>query len=319
MAFNKYMSFKFIGLLILIYLLITIDIKMMIAIILKSNPIHLTSALVFMFIHVYIKFLRYQFILIQQGVNNPFIRTAHYSLAAIYISFITPGRIGEISKAYFIHKDLGIPLNRLFAGSILDRIFEIFALLIIALFAFIIVLPTKNNIPIIIFILAISLTPAIFLIKSIRFWLIRLLGNIQNKFFNSDSLAVNANRFFSEINALLNWKILFGVAATIAAYALFFTSCYFMGLSIDIPLPYYKVAIFIACANILSFLPVSFAGIGTREACLVYFFSLERLSSESALAFSTIVFSLTYILFGFIGFICFMTLKQGKKQWSKNV
>jgi uncharacterized membrane protein YbhN (UPF0104 family) len=107
--------------------------------------------------------------------------------------------------------------------------------------------------------------------------------------------------------------LIWGVAATFIAYAAFFASCYCMSLSLEIPLSYSKIAFFVACANILSFLPISFAGIGTREAILVYFFSLENLSSESALAFSTLVFSFTYLLFGLIGFLCFITIKNGNR------
>ena len=81
---------------------------------------------------------------------------------------------------------------------------------------------------------------------------------------------------------------------------IFFFSCYCMSRSLDVPLSYSKVAIIVAYANILSFLPISFAGIGTREACLVYFFSQENLMSESALAFSTLIFSSTYLFIGII-------------------
>lgn len=315
---SKQAYLKIIGLVIFAYIVMNIEVNRVISILLKSQLSYLIIALVFMVVHNCIKLFRYQFILIQQGVKNPLAKTVHYSLAASYISFITPGRVGEISKAFFIHNDLGTPLNRLFAGSFLNRIFDVYALLITALFGFVIVLPIENTIAIVITILILLLSPAFFLFKKAHITIVKFVAYVQNKFGNSDSLSVQIDHFISEINALLNLKILIGIIATTIAYAFFFASCYLMSLSIDVPLPYHKIAIYIACANILSFLPVSFAGIGTREACLVYFFSLEGLSSESAIAFSTIIFSLTYILLGLIGFICFMTLENEKKQLRKN-
>ena len=78
--------------------------------------------------------------------------------------------------------------------------------------------------------------------------------------------------FFSEIDFLLSRRIFWGVAATFTAYAFFFGTCFFLSRSIDIPLSFVKVSLFVTFANILSFLPISFAGIGTREASLVYLF-----------------------------------------------
>ena len=125
-----------------------------------------------------------------------------------------------------------------------------------------------------------------------------------------------------EVPIFQNFKILVMISAFLITDLLmlylmfFFGSCYFLSLSLDIPLSFLKIAIFITFANILSFLPISFAGIGTREACLVHLFSLESLSHESALAFSILVFTFTYALLGIIGFFCFMAMNKNEKQIS---
>jgi len=140
--------------------------------------------------------------------------------------------------------------------------------------------------------------------------LIAFIGWIQKKITDSDTWSQHFSSFFFEIDSLLNWKIFSGFLITIVIYAIFFLSCYCMGLSLEITLSYYKTAVFVAIANILSFLPISFAGIGTREVSLVYLFSLENLSSEAALAFSTLLFAFTYLFAGIIGFFCFITIKH---------
>ncbi len=104
-----------------------------------------------------------------------------------------------------------------------------------------------------------------------------------------------------------------GFILTIAAYFVFFKGCYLLGLSVDIHLPFIKIVFFVTFANLLSFLPISFSGIGTREGSLVYLFSTENLSGESALAFSVLIFATTYLLFGVVGFVSFMNLKYNKK------
>jgi uncharacterized protein (TIRG00374 family) len=270
--------------------------------------------LLFMFAHLLIKFLRYQYILIQQQIWIPFIKTIRFSLASMYLSYVTPGRVGEVSKAYFIHKENGSPLNKLVAGSLMDRAFDVYTLLCVAILGIAVMIPMgMNQFPVILAIALIALTPLLFLIKTAREMFIAITGMIQRKITRSDTWPDHLRFFFAEINILLNRKIILGFAVSFTAYALFFTSCYFMSRSIDIPLTYTKVAFFVAYANILSFLPISFAGIGTREAAFVYLFSLENIASESALAFSTMVFSFTYLLIGIIGFFCFTTLNYNKE------
>ncbi len=78
------------------------------------------------------------------------------------------------------------------------------------------------------------------------------------------------------------------------------------------------MAVFVTFANILSYLPISFAGIGTREATLVYLFATVGISSESALAFSVLLFSCSYLLIGIIGFIAYMVLKLDKISFDKD-
>lgn len=316
---KKYVNLKIIGIGILLWLLLHIDIGQVVDILLNSHPVLVCVALVFMVLHSLVKFLRYQYILIQQGVRNPFWKTVRFSLSAAYLSFVTPGRIGEVSKAYFIHKDNGGLLNMLLAGSLVDRSFDVYTLLLAAMLGIVFMNPFGAKlVPIILVIVLVASAPLVFLIRIVRERLIDIIGWIERKSINSDTWSGHLHSFFAEIQSLLNWKILWGFAASFTAYALFFSACYLLSRSIDIPLSYFKVAVFTAYANILSFVPISFAGIGTREASLVYLFSIENLSREPALAFSTLLFSSTYLLFGLIGFLCLMTLKHSKKSLFDN-
>jgi uncharacterized protein (TIRG00374 family) len=241
-------------------------------------------------------------------------RTVHFSLAAIFISFITPGRVGELAKAYFLSKYHNASLKKLVAGNLLDKVFDVYTLLGIAIAGLIVIKPFgENNIPVLILLLLVSAMPLIFLIKAVRGILSDVLGYIQKNIFKSDTWKHQINSFFFEIGCLLNRQIVFGFVITLFAYSFFFGSCYFLGLSLTIPLSILKITFFIACANILSFIPISVAGIGTREATLVYLFSQANLSSETAFAFSTLVFTFTYLIFGLIGFFCFFSLSSRLK------
>jgi len=69
-----------------------------------------------------------------------------------------------------------------------------------------------------------------------------------------------------------------------------------------------------AYAYILTYLPVSYDGLGTREASLTHLSSTENLSSESELAISLLVIIYIYLIFAFLGFYCLITMDHHKKE-----
>ena len=71
-----------------------------------------------------------------------------------------------------------------------------------------------------------------------------------------------------------------------------------------------KWIILISTANVLSFLPITIAGIGTRESVLLFFFAKYGLVQECAITYSLLFFTSTYLLFGIVGLGCFMTLNR---------
>lgn len=311
---KKKLNLKIIGFAILVWILFQADIGKVITTLKQSAPGLLLLAFIFMIIHIFIKFMRYQYILKQLQIHVPLLIIFRFSLAALYLSFVTPGRIGELAKAYFIHKSYETSLYKPLASSIVDRIFDVYMLLLTALFGFIVINPEGVNSRLMITIIVVcGLLPFFAMSSAVRKRCISIISLVEKRFHDSPSWSNQIDRFLSTVRKLFSWKSVWPLLATIFAYALFFLSCFFMVLSIGIPLTVHEVAVFVACANILSFLPISFAGIGTREAALIFFFSRSGLSSESALAFSTLIFAFTYLLLGVIGFFSFITLQFDRK------
>jgi uncharacterized protein (TIRG00374 family) len=311
--------FKVIGFGIFLWLAFQVDLSNVINILARSESAWLFAALSMMVAHTLLKFLRYHFILMEQGMKNSFMDTILYSLAAIYLSIITPGRIGEISKGFFLAKRYGAPLDKLLAGSMLDRLFDVYTLLLTAMLGFVFLIPGDDTFLPFLGCVGMALIPPTFLLPgSCRKLFVGLVLRFQKSILHNDSWSRIIWNFFNEVDSLLNWKLLWCIALSFLAYFIFFESCSMLNHSLGIVLPYQKIAVYVACANILSFLPITFAGIGTREACLIYFFNQNGLNSESALAFSMLFFCFTYIFFGILGFCCFMALNLDSKSWNKS-
>ena len=56
-----------------------------------------------------------------------------------------------------------------------------------------------------------------------------------------------------------------------------------------------------AISNLISFIPISISGLGTRDAALIYLFSLVELKPELAVSYAFLVFLTFFVCGGLIG------------------
>lgn len=307
---------KLVGIGILLWLLSQTDIEHVGTILARTDPFLVLLSLSLLFIHLLVKFSRFKYLLARVGIVLSFKKTVHYSLAANYLSFITPGRVGELSKAYFIHKNNCAPLNKLFACSVVDRLFDAYVLIQVSLVGLALSGLFSNINSIICFVIFCLFSAFPFLLRTN--WGEAIMPRLVQQFminrFRTNTLFAHLKNFLFEVAGFFDVGLIVGVQISVVAYVIFFASCYVMSTAIEIPLSFLQISFFVACTTILSFLPISFAGIGTRDASLVFLFSTECINSESALAFSTLIFMLTYIFFGLVGFVCFMSLDDNYKK-----
>lgn len=308
---------KLVGVGILLWLVSQADIEHVGTILVTADPFLVLLSLCLLSIHLLVKFSRFKYLIARMGIFLSFKKTVHYSLAANYLSFITPGRVGELSKAYFIHKNNGAPLNKLLASSVMDRLFDAYVLILVSLSGLALSDVLSNIYSIVCFIIFfLFLAFPLFLRTNLgRGLMPRFVQCFKINRFRVNMLFSHLKNFWVELSVLFDVGFIIGVLISAGAYSLFFTSCYVMAISVGITLSFFKISFFVACATILSFLPISFAGIGTREASLIFLFSTESISRESALAFSTLIFMLTYLFFGIVGFASFMTLNSTYKEF----
>jgi uncharacterized protein (TIRG00374 family) len=98
-------------------------------------------------------------------------------------------------------------------------------------------------------------------------------------------------------------KLIIPFLLGIPTWIIIYTQIYILGLSLDIEVPYLVFLMLYPIANIVAFIPVTSAGLGTREATLVFLFSFFGVSPEKAIVISLAGHLLTDVLTGFYGFI----------------
>jgi len=316
--YKKLLNMKVVGIIVLLLLLWQVDIKKLGLALSKTDLLYIAGALAFMVIHVLLKIVRYHSLLQLQGIKISFFKTLHCSLAAFFLSFVTPGRVGEFAKAYFINKIDGGSKVKAFSGALVDRLCDVFILFFITILGISFLnLFGASSIIISLLLLFLLLSPSIVFFPKVRVCLLPIVERFTGVHHKLTWFQTVVSAL-EEMEAVFNLRLIPLLILSGLAYCAFFASCHLMLAALAVPLSFQKVVFFVSCASIISFLPISFAGIGTRDAGLVFFFTRDGLAGESALAFSFLIFICTYLFFGIAGFICFMTLDCSRKELMEN-
>ena len=108
-------------------------------------------------------------------------------------------------------------------------------------------------------------------------------------------------------------KLLLPLILGIFTWIIIFSQEYIIVLALGIDIPYLYFLLLFPIANVVGFIPITFAGLGTRELTAIFLFStLFGVVEEEVFVFTLLGFVITDIFTGFIGFI--LSLTETKKR-----
>lgn len=222
-----------------------------------------------------------------------------YKLYWIGVMFgsITPGRLGDFYRAWPVGRLNGRPVADIFPSLIVDRLFDVVFLLL----ALLVLIPsidssgvvTPSQMAVMIAALAAGTLAVIF-----------LLGGVGEPLLPK-KLRLHAN-YMAVRDGLRNYdRYVLGTGAmlTLAAYALFAGFGILSARALGIDMPAISVVCAVFLGSVAAILPISFAGLGTRDAAIVAIFASVGTSGEAALSFSILLFLVLNVAGAFIGAI----------------
>ena len=302
---NKKWLVRLIGIVLLAYILTRVDFRSYIALFKKIEPVWLLWALVLILIIYFLKSFRWQLLLRGQGVKYSWMNAFLAFTGSNFIAFITPGRLGEFAKVFYLRQDIKVPFSRSIPSVITDRLFDVYVLLFFGVFGMIRI-GLGNNIVIALVVLVAVLTPLLLFNKKIfDLWtgiLIRL--PFISRLITGKQITMQNLK--EEFQKLLNINLIYALLLSVISYLILYYIAMLLAASMRINISFTDVVLMISIANILSFLPITVSGLGTREAVFIYFFHRLAYTTEQALLFSTLFFAAFYIAGGIIAYICFM-------------
>jgi glycosyltransferase 2 family protein len=267
----KYLKIiKIIGVLAFLYILSLLDYKIVYESIKNLDFFYLFIYTLLWYLFFIIKVYRWHV------VQNYFSRSLTFKqnfwvfLETIYLSYVTPGKIGDIARVWIIKEHFDIDKKDTMIAYTFDRVQDLFFLIICALFG-------------LWFILDIEISNYIY-IGLILFIIIYIL---KNKF-----------NIVRNIQTDMNFEIKIFIINTIAFF-FYFLQVYFLAKAMNLNIEYSFIVALVSISAIATLIPISIGGLGVREGVFIYLLATIGVSKEEAVILSlldNVVFIAIFIM-----------------------
>ena len=241
----------------------------------------------------------------QKSAFTPWKAYSAYA-SGIFIGTFTPGRLGDLSKALYVRHERDISWESALAGAVLDRLFDVVFMACLALWA-VVHLDLWG-----------AMRPIIGEISDASNARGLVFAILLSVLFVAALWALLAKRLRRGLGAFVStlrgecWGLVrsvgwYAAALTVLAYTIYFAQTVALARGLNLPLGASDIIASIVLVGLASFLPLSVAGLGTREGGLALIMAHRAVpdSLEASLAYSALFFAFCFVVPGLLGFACF--------------
>jgi uncharacterized protein (TIRG00374 family) len=299
----RQVAFRLIGLVILVLILARLDLAATAATLAGVHWGYLLLAVAAVPALFGLKSWRWRRLLRLQEIEYPGRDAFLAFMAGLFLGLLTPGRVGEMGRALYLKQDLDLPISEGLVTVLMDRLFDLYAITVLgtAGLVWFRLLPSWALALIMTGLVGLLLMPLALLSARGAAWGLSLVGSMPFLRDPGDRLAEATGRFQRGLRPLLTPRLVVPLILTMIAQCLFFGQAQLLALALDLELSIIYLAVSVSIAGVLTLLPISFSGLGTRDAILIAMFAPLGLVAEQAVAFSTLFFLAFYVGGGLIG------------------
>lgn len=258
------------------------------------------------------KVLRWRTALSRQGINYSISKVFAINAITSFWGIVTPGRLGELGKVIFLQKD-----NYSFAKSsvsiIIDRLYDITILILLGIFSliyFISLLNPNIGIFITVFGFIIGILILIYFFKKGLWELLKKVVKFLLSVERYKEVTNKWNIFKSDFGIVFPSTIIPMLFYSILTYLCYYVQIYMVALGFGVNISFIYLGLCSSLAALISLIPISIGGLGTREAVFIFLLSKVSVSSETAVLISFIDSSVfAVIITGLLALISHFLLK----------
>lgn len=227
--------------------------------------------------------VRYHYFLGTQDIRLTMGRTLRIFTHSTFWSLVVPGRLGELSSAAYLSRQ-GVSLEKAGANIVIERMADVLLVVLCSLAGSLFFLPEVS--PYLWGILAVGGGAVAGLALALR------RDRTRRPWRFADRLHFDPLEMLRKVLLYRHKTFLLTTSALLWFY---YASLFVLvARAFHLPLPVPKVLLCVFMSYLAAMIPVTFAGIGTRDAMLVYLFTRFGLASDKAVLFSS-SFLLVYV------------------------
>jgi uncharacterized protein (TIRG00374 family) len=289
-----------IGLAIFVWIIRGIGFGNVVEIIRAIDPRRLLIFPVFTALILWVHALRWQYLMRIIGIEYGLWRSAMVWAIGFFGASITPAKVGDALRAYYLSRDIERPFAICFLTVVIDRLFDVIVMLVLGVVAVFIFSYLYIQLPSVWIILG-----CVPLLVGVIYLLLHreLMRKLFGPFFRAltpekyrDELSLHFHSFYDTLGIYLrNWRrtslcfihtLVFWILVLLLAYSV--TRI----LELQVPMGY--VALILPMLTLVEIIPISISGLGTRDAAAIYFFGVIGIDDPA----QAVAFSLLYVLLG---------------------
>ena len=288
---SKY--FGIIGIIILVIIFLNIDLEKLLLALKSVNLIWFLPAYLFLVLSTIIKAYRWKYVTDKLKINLSLIQAIKIYFQALFAE-LTPGMIGEfLLRAHFLKKASKVNYPKALFSTAFSVFIDLWVTAIEAVIGVVFLLLIFNldiSFAIPIFIILLIVILFFYFLKQEK--IMRFCFSLFSKFV----LKKDQDSFVKYLKKMDISIIFVSTILDVIAMIAFATSFFFVGVAMNITVPF---IIYLICEPLLSIvvtMPFTFSGLGAREPLLIFLFSLVNVSAENAVLFALFWFVMKLLL-----------------------
>ena len=303
-----------IGLVLFAYIVLRVGIDKLIGIFQTINIYYFIFAFSLSAVLIILKTMKWKLIIESQNIDYPFSKCLFTWLVGNSASLITPGRIGDLYRAFNLEKYANARIGNAVATVILDRFLDIVVMITLIIIG-ILFLGNKYGvlfdlmIPVLllflILLIIISLKSGVLEKMSMKFFYRLVPKKIQS------GHDINLNEFFTSMQDMFRKRTcIFGaILLSLIAWAVNIFQFYLLTLAFNMEISFLYVAYMTIIICLVELIPISISGIGTRDAALIFLLSAVHVPAVFAISLSISMLFIIYSI-GFVGLLIWLREKK---------
>ncbi len=259
-----------IGFVILGIVISRIDIRSLAQALKQANYFLIIAGILILIPNFLIRSWRWNYLKRIQNIKFKLVDSFLIYLVGFLIGVVTPAKIGELSKVIYL-KNQNYSVGKSMVSVFLDRFLDLIYFLIFGYFGILFALKElTHQVNLIYLILILSLLILAVLIKLgwHKIFLKKVFYLVIPEKYQTE-LKINFSEFLADLTLITPKNYIIAFAITTISWLIYYYQMYLFALSVNLDVPFITLAIAVTVAALITLVPISFLGIGTRDVTLV--------------------------------------------------